>query len=493
MTRWRSLWPGRFEWKVLGAMALVGALCVGTAGYAMQFSLRGFSELASLYQQETGEAAAQADEVFRAYFVDRKEEFRRRTEELANGRPSRMGQLSATEGLMRARLLRGNDVLDEWQAAADTLGSMRESPPILVAVPFSYGEEMPRKILELTFGIDGTMYNKFLELRLAMDREKQMHRAFEAAAPKVLKEYLSFVLAVLIFPPILGLWIARRTTKRVARLRDAARRVGGGDLSVKVAPQGKDELDELGRAFDAMVSELIEARSRLEYVQKVAAWQEVARRLAHEIKNPLTPIQLAVQELVSKYRGQDVSYQRLLTTADEILREEITSLRRLVDDFSAFAKLSRAEPVSVDLRGFVQDFARQHPQWQRFIEVDVPNQNVLALIDKVLFRRVLSNLVENAVHAAEGVNRVPRVHIRVEPSNERQGVSLIVQDNGPGVPVSQRHRIFDPYITDKEGGTGLGLAIVRKILIDHGGDIVVLDAEPGLGGARFVVRVPPAP
>jgi two-component system, NtrC family, nitrogen regulation sensor histidine kinase NtrY len=493
MRRWRALWPGRFEWKVLGAMALVGALSVGTAGYAMQFSLRGFSELASLYQQETGEAAAQAEEVFRAYFVDRKEEFRRRTEEIAKQRPLRMVQLSGTEGLVRARLLRGSDVLDEWQAPSVTLGSMRESPPILSSVPFFYAEQMPQKVLELTFGINGSMYTNFLELREAMDREQQMHRAFEAAAPKVLKDYLAFVLVVLVFPPVLGLWIARRTTKRVALLRDAARRVGGGDLSVKVSPKGKDELDELGRAFDAMVSELIEARSRLEYMQKVAAWQEVARRLAHEIKNPLTPIQLAVQELVSKYRGEDPSYQRLLTTADEILREEITSLRRLVDDFSAFAKLSRAEPSPVDVTALVQDFPRQHPQWQRFIEVDVATQNVVALVDKVLFRRVLSNLVENAVQAAEGIQREPRVRLRVEPAGDRQRVSVIVQDNGPGVPLAQRQRIFDPYITNKEGGTGLGLAIVRKILIDHGGDIAVTDADPSMGGARFDVRVPPAP
>ena len=111
--------------------------------------------------------------------------------------------------------------------------------------------------------------------------------------------------------PSSGLVVARRATGRVAALRDAARRVGEGDLSVRVAPRGNDELDELARAFDCMVAELGDARSRLGYLQKVSAWQEVARRLAHEIKNPLTPIQLAVQELGSKYRGDDPEYRRL--------------------------------------------------------------------------------------------------------------------------------------------------------------------------------------
>ena len=144
--------------------------------------------------------------------------------------------------------------------------------------------------------------------------ERELDRAFEAAVPRVLKEYLSVVLAVLVLPPLAGLWIARRTAKRVVALSRAARRVGEGDLSVQLAPRGRDELDELGRAFDAMVSELSEARSRLAYMQKVSAWQEVARRLAHEIKNPLTPIQLAVQELASKYEGDDPKYLKLVAT-----------------------------------------------------------------------------------------------------------------------------------------------------------------------------------
>ena len=115
--------------------------------------------------------------------------------------------------------------------------------------------------------------------------------------------------------PLVGLVVARRVTQRVLRLQEAARKVGAGDLAVRVHPTGRDELDELGRAFDRMVAELADARSRLEYLQKVSAWQEVARRLAHEIKNPLTPIQLSVQELASKYRGDDPAYRKLLDTA----------------------------------------------------------------------------------------------------------------------------------------------------------------------------------
>jgi nitrogen fixation/metabolism regulation signal transduction histidine kinase len=272
----------------------------------------------------------------------------------------------------------------------------------------------------------------------------------------------------------------------VARLHEAARRVGAGDLQVRVAPKGKDELADLGRAFDGMVAELAQARSRLEYLQKVSAWQEVARRLAHEIKNPLTPIQLAMQELASKYRGDDASYRQLLDTASEIMREEITGLRRLVDDFSAFAKLPKVEPAAIDLNVLLTEILRLQPEWQVTVRVVANPAPVYALCDRTLFRRVIANLVENAMQAAQGAGRTPEICIQAETRDGR--AAIYVDDNGPGVPDADRQHIFDPYVTHREGGTGLGLAIVRKIVIDHGGDVTV--GQSPMRGARFTVELP---
>jgi nitrogen fixation/metabolism regulation signal transduction histidine kinase len=301
-----------------------------------------------------------------------------------------------------------------------------------------------------------------------------------------LRQYVVLVLMMLAAAPLVGWVFARQVTRRVMRLHEAARRVGTGDLSVRVAPQGKDELAELGRAFDGMVAELAQARSRLEYLQKVSAWQEVARRLAHEIKNPLTPIQLAVQELATKYAGGDASYQRLLDTAAEILREEIASLRRLVDDFSAFSKLPEVEPMAIDLNVLLAEILRLQPEWQGFVTVEPSTKPVPAMCDRTLFRRAIANLVENAIQAAQGTGRTPEIHIRIEARGERAAVS--VADNGSGVPEANRQHIFDPYVTHREGGTGLGLAIVRKIVIDHGGDVTV-GASPA-GGALFTIELP---
>jgi len=196
-----------------------------------------------------------------------------------------------------------------------------------------------------------------------------------------------------------------------------------------------------------------------------------------------------VQELGSKYRGDDPVYRRLLATAQEILNEEVGAIRRLVDDFSAFAKLPKVEPAPVDLAQVVEDFARSHPEWQEFLRVD-RNGQVGALCDRMLLRNVLANLVENAVHAAEEAGRKPEIRIAVAESAAERGARLTVDDNGPGVPEDARERIFDPYVTTKANGTGLGLAIVRKIVIDHGGDVSIAPEASPLGGARFVVEIP---
>ena len=116
--------------------------------------------------------------------------------------------------------------------------------------------------------------------------------------------------------------------------------------------------------------------------------------------------------------------------------------------------------------------------------------SVSAPCDKVLFRRVIANLVENALQAASGAGREPQVVIRVERRPERERAAIVVDDNGPGVPEAERQRVFDPYVTFRPGGTGLGLAIVRKIAIDHGGDVSAGEAPAPLGGARFVVELP---
>jgi two-component system nitrogen regulation sensor histidine kinase NtrY len=478
--------PGRFEWKILLALFTVASLPLGAAAYLMSVTIGRIEAITDQHQEAVRQSLGGAVDVYKVYFEKMKDSFRARSSEIATGPVDNAADLAEVPDLLRARILAGARVVDEWAAPSSVIGEAHEAPPNLVALPAPGAE--PR-LLELTFGIPREIYSNFLALRAAMEEEHELDRLLPVVLPRIFHGLGVALVAVLAIAAVLGLFIARRATGRVATLSDAARRVGEGDLAVRVAPRGSDELDDLGRAFDRMVAELSDARSRLVYLQKVSAWQEVARRLAHEIKNPLTPIQLAVQELASKYRGGDPAYERLLETAQEILDEEVGAIRRLVDDFSAFAKLPKVAPLPVDLGQVVDDFARAHPEWQEALRVE-RHAPVEALCDRMLVRRVLANLVENAVQAATAAGRKPIVRLSVGLDAPARAACLTVEDNGPGVEGEARERIFDPYVTTKEHGTGLGLAIVRKIVLDHGGDVRLTEAPSALGGARFVVTLP---
>jgi len=478
-------WPGHFALKILGLMLLVALLSALLSTYAFYYVALRFADFSVEQADRVAVASNRASRLFRSYFANRTAEFQEMARGIAEFGVNEAAELAGTPGLLRARLLDGDNEADVWEAEPETLAGSREAPPILVAMAVAAGDETPR-ILELTFGIPLEMYENSLSLRDAIEKEKELGQVYEHVIPSFVRQYVVLVLMLLAAAPLGGWVFARRVTRRVGRLHEAALKVGSGDLSVRVAPKGRDELAELGRAFDGMVAELAHARSRLEYLQKVSAWQEVARRLAHEIKNPLTPVQLAVQELASKYPGHDDGYRRLLDTASEILREEISSLRRLVDDFSAFARLPEVEPMPIDLNVLVTEILRLQPEWQPFVKVVTAPSPVPVMCDRTLFRRVLANLVENALQAAQGTGKVPEICIQVQARGERASVG--VADNGPGVADIDRQRIFDPYVTHREGGTGLGLAIVRKIVIDHGGDVTV--GASTAGGALFTVELP---
>jgi two-component system nitrogen regulation sensor histidine kinase NtrY len=290
-----------------------------------------------------------------------------------------------------------------------------------------------------------------------------------------------------------GSLVARGPAQRVVALEAATRRVALGDLSVRVPEVGDDELGKLARAFNRMLSEVEASRSRIEYLQRISAWQEMARRLAHEIKNPLTPIQLAVQDIHRRYDGQSKEFRKLLDTTLEVVEDEVGTLRRLVSEFSDFARLPQAELEQADLAEFISDLAGRplfmeeelakdgaEPPTIRF---EIEPGPALVLIDRQMLRRVLINLVRNAAQAMQG-----KGHIMVRLHRDGDAFHLDVDDDGPGIPVEIRDQIFDPYVTTKTDGTGLGLSIVKKIVIEHRGSIVALDSP--LGGARLRVRLP---
>lgn len=294
----------------------------------------------------------------------------------------------------------------------------------------------------------------------------------------------------------------QRLNTRITQLTAAADLVSSGQLDVRLRPVENDPLAPLVTAFNTMTVTLSLSRSRVDYLSRIAGWQDLARRLAHEIKNPLTPIQLAVQELSRRYSGDDPRFANTLTSAREIIEEEVSTLRRLVSAFSDFAKLPDVSPTPGDLADFVRELSASRELTTAGSAVtfhfSAGERPLLVFVDRVMFRTAVENVLKNAVEALSARNTDPTknangdIWVRCESGNNQDPPTearLIIEDNGPGISPEHREKIFDPYFTTKgEHGTGLGLAIVRKIALDHDGD-VGCEERPG-GGARFVFVLP---
>jgi two-component system nitrogen regulation sensor histidine kinase NtrY len=368
------------------------------------------------------------------------------------------------------------------------------------------GEEGP--LLEAVFAADKSHFDELGEMSQFVDTYKQIERRREADERSYLLAFSALLCLTIVAAIGVGSFLARSVSRRIGELAQATRLVGEGDLNIRVPEGGGDEIADLARAFNRMLGEVESSRSRIEYLQRISAWQEMARRLAHEIKNPLTPISLAVQEIHRRYSGSDPDYQRLVDTTLEVVEDEVGTLRRLVGEFSDFARLPQASLERADLAEFLREQAARlglrsgdrdssdnaldellslGQATDIKVEFDLPPGPCEALIDAQMLRRVLFNLVRNAAQAL--VNpKAGAGRIIVRLAQEGEFWNLDVEDNGPGIPQELRETVFDPYVTTKDDGTGLGLSIVKKVVIEHGGTIRA--GQSSLGGARLRVRLP---
>jgi two-component system nitrogen regulation sensor histidine kinase NtrY len=344
--------------------------------------------------------------------------------------------------------------------------------------------------LEVGVPVPSGLQQELNELSNSIDAARTVARNRTALSAGYVLAFLVIVGISALAAIGVGVFAARRVTRRTGALVDVARAVSHGQPDARVRLAGNDEMSELGTAFDTMLDDLHRQRTEIEYLQRIGAWQDVARRLAHEIKNPLTPIQLAVQQCVSAYQGDDPRMKRLLADTGEIVTEEIASLRRLVDTFRTLGQLPRVEAAPVQLRDIVEELKLDPVMATRLVVV-APAEPVQVRADKLLLKRVLANLVENGMHAGQEAGRSGAVTVTWQP--RRDDAVITVDDEGKGVSADARTKIFEPYVTTKATGTGLGLAIAKKIALEHGGTLeVAVEAAP-TGGARFVLTVPLAP
>jgi signal transduction histidine kinase len=287
--------------------------------------------------------------------------------------------------------------------------------------------------------------------------------------------------AILVTLLVLLVWslvASRAITAPVQALVAATRRIAGGDLAVAVPPRGGPELGELAGAFNQMAADLATGRERLAAAQRDQAWAEMARQVAHEVKNPLQPMRMAAQLLQRARSEQDPRADLVAERLARTVLEQTEALDRIASDFRAFAGSAPQQQQVVAVAEWLASLREQltglFAGKAVAIAVDTGSVAAHVAMDGKALARVFVNLVQNAHEAApQGV----RVQIAAAVVGGK--VAITVVDDGPGIPEPVRARLFEPYFTTKTSGTGLGLAICRRVLEAHGGGIKLLRSGPG--------------
>lgn len=286
----------------------------------------------------------------------------------------------------------------------------------------------------------------------------------------------------------LAAWATARVTRPVKQLAAAAGEVAQGNWHAQAEVTSRDEIGELAAAFNQMTRQLTEQRERLVQAERVAAWRELARRLAHELKNPLFPLQITVENLERAKREHPTEFEEVFRESTATLLAELGNLKAIIARFSDFAKMPtpQFEAVSInDLAGAVLKLFEAQFTASASIrpEIDLDPRLPLIEADPEQIKRALQNLVLNAMDAMPNGGT-----LRVRTRQYNGTVTLEVSDTGQGLTKEECERLFTPYYTTKQHGTGLGLAIVQSVVSDHGGKISV-ESQPG-AGATFRIELP---
>jgi len=328
--------------------------------------------------------------------------------------------------------------------------------------------------------IPSVMGQRFRNIVMAAQMRQTLDLREAEYRQAILLAFLTSYAPMLLISLVAGWYFSLRITAPLEELAIGARKLSAGQWEHRVAIRAKDEIGQVGSAFNQMVDDLKRRQEQVIGLEKMAAWREIARVLAHEIKNPLTPMQLMVRQIQDEYHGQDETYRQILVEGCKIIDEEIDKLRQLVREFSDFARMPELHPALGSLNELATEIARLYAQRpiELQLEPTLPNLN----FDWDAMRRVLINLIENALQASS----TAKITVRTFQESPENLIAIVVEDNGPGIPPENLARIFEPYFSTKKSGMGLGLAIVKRIVEEHGGMISV-DSEVGRGSS-FVCK-----
>ncbi len=318
---------------------------------------------------------------------------------------------------------------------------------------------------------------------------EQLNRFRDILQAGIILFYFFFSFPILLLSIIVSFLLSEEIIRPIINLEEATRRVAQGDFSIRILSRSGDELANLIDSFNGMVSELDSSKKKLSKTEKIAAWQEIAQRLAHEIKNPLTPIKLAAERIRKKYdepgRGEGELRQVVENSVQAIILE-VNNLDRMLKEFNDFAKHPEPKREQIPLKALVEEVTATYAPLAGNVRINTEavDPALVLFIDPRQFKQVFANLMMNAYKAMPGGGDLT-IRADLVKKGKTDYCRIQVRDTGSGIDEAIQGLVFNPYFTTREGGTGLGLSIVERIVFDHNGNIW-FETKQGLGTTFFI-------
>ncbi len=310
----------------------------------------------------------------------------------------------------------------------------------------------------------------------------------DSAYVDVFKKYVKYIvlidLVIIIFSVWLSLLISKNLTKTLTRFSDKINRVNFFEKDLKPIRYYKnDELGSLVKAYNKMILQIQDQKERLSHTEREHAWREMAKQIAHEVKNPLTPMKLTIQNFVRRFNPEDPEITQKVKKMGDTMVDQIDVIAAVASAFSEFAQLPEKNNEVFSLNKEITNIVQIFSGDRIFVHANQPS--IMINMDRIYLNRIITNLVTNSKQA-EMPDRPLNINIDIEKMYKR--ITITVEDNGTGIDPEIQNRIFEPNFTSKNSGMGLGLTMVRKMIEDYQGTITV---NSGVGvGTKFVISLP---
>jgi len=344
----------------------------------------------------------------------------------------------------------------------------------------------PNLIRLISYNMEGDFDQGRAALENQTERFETINILRSNIRPLLIFYYAVFFLPTVLMTVIIAISFTRRITQPIVELTEATRRVAEGDFSIQILSRRSDELGLLIRSFNAMVQDLEKSRAALVKSEKISIWQNMAQQLAHEIKNPLTPIKLSAERVLRRWRNDPENIGEILENSMMAIIQETEGLSTLLNEFRTLSKPMEPSQSRTGLREPVEEVMNAYSSSYPGVKFEIDNieTGITLKIDKNRLSQILTNLVVNAIDAMSG-NGTIEIRSDIVKKREVCYCRISVKDSGKGIGAQEGRLIFTPYFTTKESGTGLGLPIVERIVNDHGGAIW-FDSAQGIGTTFYI-------